>query len=106
MNLFFWLVKRILTKSAEVHNEGLALVSRLYAILTYNCTSWSRKGVETESEPPWKYSSGQKRKKNVIQDRYVIYFCLVDPPCTVSLRQCNIVMGVGRTRMGGGYCLT
>ena len=61
-----------------------------------------QKGVETESEPPWQYSPGFKRKKNVIQARSKIACCLGYPPCTVELIQCNIVVGKRRTLVGGG----
>ena len=63
---------------------------------------WRRKGVETESQPPWHYSPGRKRKKNAIQYRYMIAYCIGVTPCVVASRQCKIAMGMGRTRVGGG----
>ena len=91
-----------LKNSAEVHKEGLELVAGVGDIPAYNCMPRSRKGVETESEPPWQYSTGRKRKKNSIQVRSVIACCIGDLPCSVALRQCKIVMGMGQTQVGGG----
>ena len=99
---FFRLVKRRLTKSLKVHNKGVVLVSRLGYLPTYNCMSQSWKGVKTESDTPWQYSPGRKRKNNVIQARSDISYCLGYPSCAVALIQCEIVMGVGLTRLGGG----
>ena len=76
-----------LKNSAGAHKEGLAMVVGVGDIPTWNCMLQSYKQVETESEPPWKYSPGHKSKKNAIQARSEIACFLRDPPCLVAPRQ-------------------
>ena len=69
-----WLVNRIMTKVSAAHIWGVEVMARVGCIPTENWMSISRNGVDTVSNPPWKYLPGNSRKNNKIQVRSLVSF--------------------------------
>ena len=61
--------------------------------------------METESENPWQYYLGFKRKENDIQNSSLMECCLGVTHFTVASRYYNITMRIVRNQEGGVSCL-
>ena len=98
----FCVVERTLMKVAAAQVVGEALVAWVGCVPRKNLMSRRVKGVNTVSVTPAQYSPGQKRKKNVIQARFVIAFPLGDPPWATESIKLTIQTGRVRILPGGG----
>ena len=66
---FFGIVESRLTKSARARASGGGVATLYEHLPTKNWISLSWKGCFFLSDPPFQYSNGRRRKKNVIQVR-------------------------------------